>query len=129
MRLRAFTIGIEVDDAIQIAEKIDIRVLNALPSIPDVVGGVLRVADGGAADVGLWDRAIPMQGSRCRQSLNRCAPTRRRTLEPLSLRRRVDDVIVTIYLDRRLKDAKDLRSRARTFKRIGRDVDAEVLQR
>ena len=57
MQLRAFTIGIEFDDAIQIAENIDIRVRNALPSIPDVVGGVLRVADGGAADVGFWDDA------------------------------------------------------------------------
>lgn len=55
MRLRAFTIGIEVDDAIHNAENIDIRLRNALPPIPNVVGVVLRVADGGAADVGFWD--------------------------------------------------------------------------
>jgi len=34
--------------------------------------------------------AIPMQASLRRQSQNRCASTRRRTLKPLSLRRRVD---------------------------------------
>ncbi|MBS0234836.1 MAG: hypothetical protein JSR99_15275 [Proteobacteria bacterium] len=37
-------LGIEVDDAIEIAEKIDICATNALPPIPNVIGGASCVA-------------------------------------------------------------------------------------
>src|SRR5204863_8785883 len=47
-------LGIEVDDAIEIAEKIDIEV-TAIHPTADVVGGVLRVADRGWPEVRLWD--------------------------------------------------------------------------
>jgi integrase len=44
-------LGIEVDDAIEIAEKIDIKRIDGIPQSADVVGDTFRVADRGSVDV------------------------------------------------------------------------------
>ena len=46
---------IEVDDAIGIAEKIDIQVPDAIPLRPDVVGGAQYVADPQGREFRFWD--------------------------------------------------------------------------
>jgi hypothetical protein len=51
-------LGIEVDDAVEIAEKIDLLRCSALPPIPDVVGKVICVADCRSANDSFWDGAV-----------------------------------------------------------------------
>lgn len=48
-------LGIEVDDAIEIAEKIEIRSYNAIPLKADTVGGAYYVADFCGANDRFWD--------------------------------------------------------------------------
>jgi hypothetical protein len=50
-------VGIEVDDAIEIAEKIDILTFEPTPPRPDVVDGASYAAGCNEADVSNWDRA------------------------------------------------------------------------
>ncbi|MGD9805464.1 MAG: hypothetical protein AB7E81_24295 [Hyphomicrobiaceae bacterium] len=48
-------LGIEVDDAIEIAEEIDILSVFEAAPIPDMVSGASRVTDYGGTDDRNWD--------------------------------------------------------------------------
>jgi hypothetical protein len=48
-------LGIAAADAIEIAERFDIRVRDTRPPFPDMVGGARRIADRSHSDVGNCD--------------------------------------------------------------------------
>jgi len=48
-------LSVEVDDAIEIAEKIGIQSVDAVSPIPDMVGGARRIADLASRDGSYWD--------------------------------------------------------------------------
>ena len=68
--------GIEVDDAIDIAEKIDILDTEAGPLIADVFGELENAADHISLVVGFWDRAATAAWARDGEPTSAADPAR-----------------------------------------------------